>query len=86
MVANKFIEIVDTEVNNFQNENCVTEYIFSNKEIIDMEILQCLSYIDSNQIQKAVEVAKNQLALGDVGRFENEGKGFFELLILYYCE
>lgn len=62
----------------------MVQYIFSNNKIIDVNILQCLGYIDLNLITKAKELAEKQILSGDTGYFENEGKGFFELLVLYY--
>lgn len=81
--ANIFFQTVNNEVKNFLKKYDVVEYIFTNKEISDVNILKCLSYIDSNQTSKAKEIAKNQILQGDKGRFKNEGKGFFEQVLLY---
>lgn len=78
-----FYEIINREVNNFLNKYNVVQYIFSANEMIDANILQCLSYMDSNLTTKAKELAEKQILLGDKGRFKNEGKGFFELVLLY---
>lgn len=81
-VANNFLQKVHKEITEFKKNNLI-EYVFTNNEIIDAKILQCLSYIDLNMITKAKEIAKDQLLLGDKGRFEYEGKGFFELVLSY---
>ena len=78
-----FWEKIHEEMNSFLERNDVTEYIFSGNIIVDEAILQCLSYIDSGLLHEAKKFAQKQILLGNTGRFENEGKGFFELVMLY---
>lgn len=78
-----FWENINREIKSFLEKNNVIQYIFSGNIIIDVNILQCLSYIDLNLLSKAKELAEKQILLGDKGRFENKGKGFFELVVLY---
>lgn len=79
-----FVDIIEEEIKKFLDHNCVEDVIISNEEFMDKEILQCLFYLESKQIAKAIEVAKKQLENGNMGRFENEGKCFFERVILRY--
>lgn len=44
-------------------------------------ILKCLAYIDLEEKTKAELIAKEELTKGNKGRFENNGKGFFEWLL-----
>lgn len=82
-VAAEFLKRVNEDINVFLEKYDVIEYIFSHNEIVDLNILKCLSYIDLNLICKAKELAKSQILVGEKGRFENKGKGFFELVLLY---
>ena len=84
MIADNFMTNICKDISDFFSHNCIKEFIISNKEIIDREILQCLLYIDENDIPMAIEIANEQLAIGNIGRFQNKGKGFFELLYDYY--
>lgn len=83
ITAKYFYERINTEINAFLEVNDITQYIFSGSVKVDEDILQCLSYIDLNLPSQAMEIAEKQILSGDKGRFENEGKGFFELLLLY---
>ena len=83
MVVKHFFEKLNEEINAFLQQNDVAQYIFSGNIKVDVEILQCLSYVDLGLLSKAKEVATKQILLGDRGRFENAGKGFFELVVLY---
>lgn len=84
ITANFFLQKISEEIESFLEKNDVVQYIFSNNKIIDVNILQCLAYIDLNLITKAKELAEKQILSGDTGRFVNEGKGFFELVISFY--
>ncbi len=59
------------------------EYVFGDNIVNDKNILQCLEYLSQSNIQEAKLIAQKQLDLGDIGKFSNEGKGFFEW-ILYH--
>lgn len=83
IVAKHFLEKINEETKSFLKNNSVIQYIFSGNVKNDVNILQCLSYIDLDFLSKAKELAKKQILSGDKGRFENEGKGFFELVVLY---
>lgn len=83
IIANTFLSEVNKEIELFLENNNVIQYVFSGNKMNDMNILQCLSYIDLNHLSKAKELAEKQILSGEKGRFENEGKGFFELVLLY---
>lgn len=83
ITAKLFCEKINEEIKSFLKNNSVIQYIFSGNVKNDVNILQCLSYIDLDFWSKAKELAKKQIQSGDKGRFETEGKGFFELVVLY---
>ncbi|MDE5908322.1 MAG: hypothetical protein K2H52_06245 [Lachnospiraceae bacterium] len=72
---------VNDKIKSFVENNDVMQYIFSGKVKQDVHILECISYIDLDSLSKAKEVAEKCVISGDTGRFENEGKGFFELVM-----
>lgn len=83
IIAEKFLKNVNKEINLFLETNNLEEYIFSDNIVIDKNILRCLSYIDSGLLSEAKKLAEEQLLSGNTGRFVNQGKGFFELVLLY---
>lgn len=80
-LSQNFINEIVKESNDFILNNEVNNYVFNHAELQDYEILKCLAYLDINDNSKATQVALEMLDSGDNGRFENEGKGFFEWLI-----
>ncbi len=83
MLVRDFFEKIKKEVSNFSEKDNIVNYILSSDEIVDINILKCLSYIELNRLYEAKELARKQIALGNKGRFENNRKGFFELILLY---
>ena len=83
LIAEEFLKKVNKEINLFLETNNLEEYIFSDNIVIDKNILRCLSYIDSGLLSEAKKLAEEQLLSGNTGRFVNEGRGFFELVLLY---
>lgn len=83
IVANDFVELVNIEIESFLKRTNVSDYIFSTNVESDDTILQCISYIDLGFLSKAKELAEKRILLGDTGNFVNEGKGFYELLMVY---
>lgn len=81
-IASNLLKRINKEILDFPEKSDLNQYILSDKEMFDKSILQCLSYLDLNRVSEARQLAKTQILLGDTGRFENEGKGFFELLLL----
>lgn len=77
------IEEISKNTNEFLSNYDVDDYVINNEKEVDKEILQCLAYIHRDCIDKAKEIAQSAISMGDKGRFENKGKGFFEWLILY---
>lgn len=84
-IADAFVDNATSEFANFMENNDIIDYIFSHDQIFDWEILKCLAYIDTDEIAKAVELAREQIEKGDRGRFVNANKGFFERVILKYA-
>lgn len=83
MIARDILKTVGKEIDTFLEGNDLVDYIFADKQKADIEILKCLAYIDLNFWDKAKALAQQQILSGDTGRFVNEDKGFFELLMLY---
>lgn len=67
----------------FIQQNDINEYVFLQNDLFDGNILKCLAYCDVKKVDDAKDIARNMIASGDTGRFENEGKGFFEWMLLY---
>lgn len=82
-LADFLIEEISKNSNEFLSNYNVDDYVVNDEKGIDKEILQCLAYIHMNCSDKAKEIAKNAICVGDKGRFENEDKGFFEWVILF---
>jgi len=76
-----FFGELKTEINRFLAEQEINKYIITCENIQDNMILKCLAYIDAAEPSKALQIARKELDKGNTGRFENEGKGFFEWLL-----
>lgn len=84
-VAEMLYNVVCEEVSEFRANYDVNEYVIEHDDIPYSSILKCLAYIDLHNPAFAVKVAQASIEAGDVhGGFENEGKGFFEWIILQY--
>ena len=69
---------IEEATETFLNETSVNEYVISHEGFFDEKILKVLAYIDMEMKDKALELAEKEVSNGNTGRFENEGKGFFE--------
>jgi len=83
-VSSEFVNIVESKGRDFYEKNNIINYILSHNDILYHNTLQCLAYIDINDILSAVEIARRQVEDGDSGGFINGDKGFFERLVTYY--
>lgn len=84
-IAAAFVDNATSEFANFIENNDIIDYIFSHDQILDLEILKCLAYIDSDEIEEAVDLAKEQIEKGNRGKFVNANQGFFERILLKYA-
>ena len=66
MIAKNFFKKVDGEITTFLEKNDVTQYIFSNNVKIDVNILRCLSYIESGSLLEAKKLAETQIISGAI--------------------
>lgn len=82
-VVDSFLQIIKRKLEDFDYVNEIQKCIFSDEAILDADILRCLEYIDTGLLSKAKDVAREKVQQGETGRFENEGKGFFERVLLY---
>ena len=81
-LSNQFIEEVELASDNFIANNEINIYVLKTEDEVDNEILKCLAYLDMKQYEQAYEIAREAIGSGYRGRFENNGKGFFEWLLL----
>ena len=77
----RFLTEVKAVINSFLVEQDINKYVNTHEDLQDNTILKCLAFIDSDEQSKAVLIAKKELKNGNKGRFENDGKGFFEWLL-----
>lgn len=78
-ISNDFIDKATKDFAVFCENNDIIDYIFSGKQVLALETLKCLAYIDSGQESKAVELATKQIEKGDTGRFVSANKGFLNV-------
>lgn len=82
VLAEDFVNQIDNASNDFLCKYDVDDYIINNKDHIenemDKEILKYLAYVHMGKNKEAVEIAEDSLRRGIKGRFQNEGKWFFE--------
>jgi hypothetical protein len=79
----RFVSEVKAVINSFLVDQEINKYIITHENLHDNMILKCLAYIDADESSKALLIARKELENGNKGRFENEGKGFFEWLLEY---
>ncbi len=84
-ISNDFIDKATNDFAVFCENNDIIDYIFSGKQVLALETLKCLAYIDSGQESKAVELATKQIEKGDTGQFVSANKGFFERVVIKYA-
>lgn len=87
--AEYLLELVDEYSHNFMEKYDIDEYIIDYedgmyKEELGMykEELKCLAYIHMNNIEEAIKIAQDSINNGYRGGYENEGKGFFEWILV----
>lgn len=76
------IEKIDKCSDEFLLNYNIDDYVINFEEGINKEILKCLAYIHMNCSDKAKDIAQNAIANGNMGGYINEGKTFFEWMIL----
>lgn len=80
--AEYLVGLVDEHSRNFMEQYDIDEYVIEYEDGMDKEILKCLAYIHMNNIEQAVKIAQNSIKDGDRGKYENEGKAFFEWILM----
>ena len=66
-----------------QAEYLIDEYVIECEDVLmGREVLKCLAYIHVNNIEQAVKIAQKSINDGKSGNYENEGKNFFEWLLM----
>ncbi|RDY32223.1 hypothetical protein [Lachnotalea glycerini] len=80
-LSESFVSEVITVINSFLVDLDINKYVITHEDLQDNMILKCLAYIDADKQSKAVLIAKKELENENKGRFENDGKGFFEWLL-----
>lgn len=80
--AEYLVKLVDECSHNFMKQNSIDEYIINYEDGMDKEILKCLAYIHMKNTKDAIKVAQDSLNKGNRGNYENEGKAFFEWVLM----
>lgn len=83
------VDSIEAEIEEFIKKTDISQYIMQNKDcleggvLLDGYLLKCLVCCEQNNIEKAVEIARNQIEKGETGRFVYHEKGFFEWMVCY---
>ena len=83
------VEKVQIQLENFVTKHDINEYVLSGADLedggklLDGNLLKCLAYCDLGNLPAAKKIAKEEVQKGRDGGFENEGKSFFEWMLLY---
>ena len=83
------VEKVQSQLESFVTKHDINEYVLSGTDIedggklLDGNLLKCLAYCDLGNVSAAKRIAKEEVQKGRDGGFENEGKSFFEWMLLY---
>lgn len=80
--AEDFVKLIDECSCDFIKKYDIDEYIINNDVGIDNEILKCLALFHLNKNEEALRIAKDSIDNGNKGNYENEGKAFFEWVLL----
>lgn len=80
-----YYKIVIEESTRFLQENPLDDYILTHDIKYHGILLKCLVYLGRNETAAAVCEAKQAIASGDRGGFENGGKNFFEWVLLRFA-
>lgn len=82
--AEYLVELIDKCSHNFMVQYNIDEYVVNNESGIGKEILRCLAYLHMEKQEDAIALALASIDSGDKGEFVNEGKAFFEWMLLIY--
>ena len=80
--AEYLVELVDECGCSFMEQYDIDEYVIEYEDGMDKEVLKCLAYIHMNNIEQAVKIAKSSIKDGNRGNYENDGKAFFEWILI----
>lgn len=76
-------EEIEKVVDLWRDSNKINNYVLEHDDFLDAQIMKVLVYIDKGMKKEALEMARKEVMKGNIGRFENEGKGFFERICFY---
>lgn len=82
--AEFLVEQINKCSHDFMKQYDIDEYIVDNESGMDKEILKCLAYLHMEQPKDAIKIARDSIDCGDRGNYENEGKNFFDWILLRY--
>ena len=83
------VQEVQLALEEFVTQNDINEYVLRGTDLedggklLDGNLLKCLAYCDLGNVSAAKKIAKEEVRKGRDGGFENEGKSFFEWMLLY---
>lgn len=81
--AEYLVGLVEECSHNFMKQYDIDKYIIDYENGMDKEILKCLAYIHMNNIEEAKKIAQDAINNGDRGNYENEGKAFFDWVLMF---
>lgn len=73
-----FVNLIFECSHNFLNTQDIDEYVINCTEGLDINILKYIAYIHMEKKNEARMIAEKAIHDGDMGRFKNGGKFFFE--------
>ncbi len=80
--AEYLVELMDKCSRDFIRRYDIDEYIINKENGTDKEILKCLAYLHMEKKADAIKIAQDSIDNGNRGNYENEGKAFFEWVLL----
>ena len=80
--AKTFVELIDGCVCEFIKNHRIDEYVIEKEDGMDAEVLKCLAYLHMDKKVEAMRVAKNANDNAISSNYENNGKTFWEWVLL----
>lgn len=81
-LATELTELIDINELDFLGKYDIDEYLIEKNDYLHKEILKCLAYINKGKKSEAIKIAQLAVDNGKIGGYINEGKGFFEWLLI----
>ena len=82
--AEYLMELIEKCAHDFVKQYDIDEYVINHENGMDKEILKCLAYLHMTKPKDAIKIAQDSIDKGNRGNYENEGKAFFEWVLLLF--